>query len=72
VILLTARAESSDRLTGLREQADDYLTKPFDVNELLARIENLIAVRRRLRERFAVSARETSSPINMHPGHRDG
>jgi signal transduction histidine kinase/ligand-binding sensor domain-containing protein/DNA-binding response OmpR family regulator len=52
VILLTARAEPADRLAGLREQADDYLTKPFEVGELLTRIENLIAIRRRLRERF--------------------
>jgi DNA-binding response OmpR family regulator len=61
VILLTARAEADDRLTGLAEQADDYLTKPFDVRELLARIGNIIAMRRRLRERFA------GSRLTMHP-----
>jgi signal transduction histidine kinase/ligand-binding sensor domain-containing protein/DNA-binding response OmpR family regulator len=53
VILLTARAEAEDRLAGLTEQADDYLTKPFDVRELLARIGNIIVTRRRLQERFA-------------------
>ena len=53
VILLTARAEAEDRLAGLTERADDYLTKPFHVPELLARIANTIAVRRRLRERYA-------------------
>lgn len=53
VILLTARAEAEDRLAGLTERADDYLTKPFDVPELLARIANTIATRRRLRERYA-------------------
>ena len=56
VLLLTARAEAEDRLTGLAERADDYLTKPFDVRELLARIANTIATRRRLRERFAPAA----------------
>jgi len=56
VILLTARAEAEDKLTGLTEQADDYLTKPFDVRELLARIANIVATRRRLRERFAAPA----------------
>ena len=56
VILLTARAEADDRLAGLTEQADDYLTKPFDVRELLARIANIVATRRRLRERYAATA----------------
>jgi AraC-like DNA-binding protein len=37
----------------LIEQADDYLTKPFDVRELLARVANVIGLRRRMRERFA-------------------
>ena len=64
VILLTARAEADDRLTGLAEQADDYLTKPFDVRELLARIGNIVAMRRRLRERFA-GARLTMHPISV-------
>jgi signal transduction histidine kinase/ligand-binding sensor domain-containing protein/DNA-binding response OmpR family regulator len=53
VILLTARAAAEDRLAGLREAADAYLTKPFQVEELTAQIDNLIGLRRRLRERFA-------------------
>jgi len=65
VILLTARAEAEDKLTGLTEQADDYLTKPFDVRELLARIANIIATRRRLRERFA------GTPLTIHPAPVD-
>ena len=65
IILLTARAEAEDKLTGLAEQADDYLTKPFDVRELLARIGNIITLRRRLRKRFA------GAPLTMHPTRVD-
>ncbi len=52
VLLLTAKAAPEDRLDGLAEACDAYLTKPFDVRELVARVDNLIALRRRLRDRF--------------------
>ncbi len=42
-ILLTARADIQDKLHGLRIGVDDYMTKPFEVEELLLRIRNLIA-----------------------------
>jgi DNA-binding response OmpR family regulator len=41
VLMLTARDEARDRVTGLDEGADDYLIKPFDFSELLARIRAL-------------------------------
>lgn len=42
VILLTARAQESDRETGFDSGADDYITKPFSPRELAARVETLL------------------------------
>jgi two-component system phosphate regulon response regulator PhoB len=42
IILLTARAEEVDKVSGLDAGADDYLTKPFSTNELLARIRAVL------------------------------
>jgi len=42
ILMLAARAQVGDRVAGLRLGADDYLTKPFDPSELLARIEALL------------------------------
>ena len=42
VLMLTARADEADKVRGLRSGADDYLTKPFGVMELVARVEALL------------------------------
>jgi len=42
VLMLTAKGNEIDKVTGLRLGADDYLTKPFSINELMARMESLI------------------------------
>ena len=39
VIMLTAKGETNDKVQGLKQGADDYLTKPFEMKELLARVE---------------------------------
>ena len=42
VIMLTAKAETEDKVTGLKSGADDYITKPFEMREVLARIEAVL------------------------------
>ncbi len=42
VIFLTAKGETTDKVRGLRSGAEDYITKPFEVLELLARVENVL------------------------------
>ncbi len=42
VLMLTAKTSSTDKVNGLRSGADDYLTKPFDVDEFTARVLSLI------------------------------
>lgn len=53
VVLLTAKAGSDEKIKGLEFQADDYLTKPFDAQELAIRVRNLITNRKKLQQRFA-------------------
>ena len=53
VIIVTGRGESVDRVVGLELGADDYVTKPFDLRELLARIRSVL---RRVAERAPAAA----------------
>ena len=53
VVLLTARASDEDAVAGLEAGADDYVAKPFHAAVLRAKIANLIAARRQMRERFS-------------------
>jgi two-component system phosphate regulon response regulator OmpR len=61
VILLTARDEAVDRIIGLEAGADDYLGKPFDPRELLARIEAV------LRRKRGPSALTKDAPVAFGP-----
>lgn len=65
VILLTAKAELEDRIEGLRGGADDYVVKPFDRHELKARVENLIAQRKRIKDRFSRQLELHASDIEV-------
>ncbi len=63
IILLTAKADRETKLSGLKVGADDFLTKPFDNEELLVRVDNLISQRKKLQEKFAQKL--TLSPSNI-------
>ena len=52
VILLTAKAQESDKMDALTVGADEYMTKPFKMKELQLRIDNLIANRQRISREF--------------------
>lgn len=58
VLMLTARAGELDKVRGLKSGADDYVTKPFGRQELLARVEALL--------------RRTSGPPEVRAAYRDG
>ena len=62
VILLTAKADRESKLIGLETHADDYLSKPFDMDELKLIVRNRIEERRKMRERF-------SREIKLEPKH---
>ncbi|MBK8194337.1 MAG: response regulator [Lewinellaceae bacterium] len=59
LILLTAKSTTESRIRGLRTGADDYLTKPFNTDELLARMTNLVETRRRLQQRYSQALAES-------------
>jgi signal transduction histidine kinase/DNA-binding response OmpR family regulator len=63
IILLTAKADVESRLTGLRQGADAYLSKPFHQEELLVTLENLLESRRKLQLKYQhqLLSAETSS-----------
>ena len=64
IILLTAKAEIQDKISGLKHGADAYLIKPFNVEELLVQVENLIRTREILIDKFRkFEISESHSPL---------
>jgi two-component system, OmpR family, alkaline phosphatase synthesis response regulator PhoP len=54
ILILSARNTSADRILGLKKGADDYLDKPFNLEELILRVQKLIEKHERLQERSAL------------------
>lgn len=55
ILMLSAKNTSADRVAGLKKGADDYLTKPFNLEELLIRVENLIRKNQMITDRNQVT-----------------
>lgn len=76
IIMLTAKGSETDKVLGLELGADDYLTKPFSVRELMARIK--VVLRRGIKESEPVEQSKIISIDNLvidiekHVVHRDG
>ena len=68
VLLLTSKTAFESRLEGLQQGADAYLGKPFQTEELLAWLDNLLETRRRIQEKYA---RQVSANGPGHPNRPD-
>ncbi|HTO14316.1 MAG TPA: response regulator transcription factor [Edaphocola sp.] len=55
ILFLSARNTSNDRIEGLKKGGDDYLTKPFDLEELLIRVDKLITKSKKMKDRNNVA-----------------
>ena len=62
VLFLTAKTAVSDRVRGLRMGAEDYMLKPFEPEELLARVENILRRTKKEQTRFVFGALEVDLP----------
>lgn len=69
IILLTAKSELDDKIEGLENGADDYLTKPFSISELELRVKNRLRQQEILRKKFAGNSlppnKENAPELNL-------
>ncbi|HEY9361628.1 MAG TPA: response regulator transcription factor [Chitinophagaceae bacterium] len=54
ILILSARNTNTDKVMGLKKGADDYLTKPFNLEELLLRVQKLISKNKRLQDKSTI------------------
>jgi DNA-binding response OmpR family regulator len=70
ILMLTARREEADKVLGLESGADDYLTKPFGVRELIARVRALLRRRTARLERTSHAAPVSAGGLTVDPARR--
>lgn len=66
VIMLTAKQTPEDRIKAMKYGADGYITKPFSIELLSVRIDNLLSQRRRLFEKFSAGSAHNRA-VDLHP-----
>ncbi len=67
IILLTAKGGDDNEISGLKTGADEYMTKPFNEQKLLVRIQKLIEVRRKLRKKYSQERVLSPKEIALSP-----
>ncbi|HPR32239.1 MAG TPA: response regulator [Prolixibacteraceae bacterium] len=72
IVLLTAESSEVNMLMGTECGADDFIMKPFQLNYLLARIEQTILQRKKLKERFERDLAENNRSLNQSPKTESG
>ncbi len=72
IIILSAKRSVDDRIKGLRQGGDDYLTKPFSFSELLARVESLLRRAQHVVEPTSLSFQDLSLDLLARTVVRDG
>jgi DNA-binding response OmpR family regulator len=70
ILMLTARREEADKVLGLESGADDYLTKPFGIRELIARVRALLRRRSARLERANHAAPVSAGGLTVDPSRR--
>lgn len=65
ILMLTAKGQEIDKVVGLKAGADDYVTKPFGINELIARIEALLRRSRNWSDSSGPAVESSQSPIEV-------
>jgi DNA-binding response OmpR family regulator len=71
ILMLTARGEETDRVVGLEVGADDYLTKPFSVRELVARVRALLRRSELIRRQLNADREEAGDTLTYGPVRLD-